>query len=150
MKNKCLICVFNTIIFLFFVAQLYAQDTLILKSGNRIPYTKLTEYTDAIEIKSSEGKAFLSFPQDSIYGISQPFKELSFFLKLIPDSDTTAHYEFVERLEVGKVSLYQYTRKNLDLYLEKDGKIEHVYNSIERKTLRDQKLSLFESFFFRR
>lgn len=103
-----------------------AQDTLVLKSGRRVPFLRMQAYEDVVRVKDYEQNKMVDFLPDSILGYSQATKEEDYFL--IFDPSDPEQYLFVERILVGPITLYSYDKSGLALFAEKDGDIFEVYS----------------------
>ncbi|WP_420580348.1 hypothetical protein [Reichenbachiella sp.] len=123
-----------------------AQDSLVLKTGKRIPYTRMSIYDDQVEIKHGSTKEFHIFPCDEVYGYSEGMKERTYFIKPNPEEDNWGHFLTLKRVLVGKISLFESTGNNQCLYAEKDGKFEKVFSVTESKSEKQKRLDILKSF----
>lgn len=123
-----------------------AQDSLVLKTGKRIPYTRISIYDDQVEIKHEETKDFHTFPCDEIYGYSEGMKERTYFIKPNPEEDHWGNFLTLKRVLVGKISLFESTGNNQSLYAEKEGRFAKVFSVIESKSEKQQRLDVLKSF----
>ncbi|MEO9965734.1 MAG: hypothetical protein ABJF11_08100 [Reichenbachiella sp.] len=123
----------------------YSQDSLVLKNGKRIAYTRLVMYDDQVEIKNEQTKEFETYPCELVYGYSEGMKERTYFLKSNPESEGSGYF-FLKRLKVGRVSLFENTGNDQSLYVEKDGRFEKALGLTEKKSKKVERLETFKSF----
>ncbi|WP_422361067.1 hypothetical protein [Reichenbachiella sp.] len=123
-----------------------AQDSLVLKTGQRIPYTRMSIYEDQVEIKHEETKEFHIFSCDDVYGYSEGMKERTYFIKSNPEEDNWGNFLTLKRVLVGKISLFESTGNNQSLYAEKDGRFEKIFSVTESKSQKQQRLDVLKSF----
>lgn len=124
----------------------FAQDSLVLKTGQRIPYARMTVYDGQVEIKHQVTKEYHQFPCEEVYGYSEGMKERTYFFKSNPESSDVNDYLVVKRLLVGKLSLFEGTGNNQSLYLEKDEIMNKVFDVTESKSARLNRLDVLKSF----
>ncbi len=124
---------------------LQAQDSLLLVNGRRIAYEKLEELGDSIEVMTLDQKV-LYFDPDSVKGYSEIVNERRFFCKPNPDTANFQTYVFVERLVSGKLSLYEKTRGQDAIYLEKGERFEKIFDPIESYQEKQDRIEVFTSF----
>jgi len=123
-----------------------AQDSLVLKTGQRIPYTRLSILDDRVEIKHEETKEFHEYPCAEVYGYSEGMKERTYFIKPNPEEDGRGNYLILKRALIGNLSLFEGTGNNQSLYMEKEGRIEKVFGVTESKNQRMERLEILKSF----
>ncbi|SMD34554.1 hypothetical protein SAMN04488029_2071 [Reichenbachiella faecimaris] len=140
---RALVLFFFLILFQNFV---FAQDSLVLKTGERIPYTRMAVLEDQVEIKHEVTKEFHAFPYDAVYGYSEGMKEKTYFFKQNPETEGGNDYLVVRRLCVGNLSLFEGTGNNQSLYMEKGERLEKVFEVTESKSEKLQRLEILKSF----
>ena len=123
-----------------------AQDSLVLKTGQRIPFTRMAMYDGLVEIKHEETKEFHTYPFEEVYGYSEGMKEKTYFFKPNPESEEDDDYLVVKRLLVGNLSLFEGTGNNQSLYVEKGGEIKKVFEVTESKYEKGQRFEILKSF----
>lgn len=147
------IILFLALFALSFVSQ--SQDSLILVTGKRIAYSKIDFEADHIKIKAIEEDEKLIFPPDSIMGFCSPINETNYYLKPYEESNNGWSYQFLERLEVGRINLFEksasegqpeFTYGAIFLYMEKDGRFECVFATNATGDKKDEKFEAFTSF----
>lgn len=139
-------------LFLLFILSLgintigVAQDSLVLKTGQRIPFTRLSIFDDIVEIKHEDTKEFHEFPCADVYGYSEGMKERTYFLKPNPEEDGRGNYLILKRALIGNISLFEGTGNNQALYVEKGDQFEKVFGVTEAKNQRMERLEKLKSF----
>ncbi|PIB36885.1 hypothetical protein BFP72_16485 [Reichenbachiella sp. 5M10] len=118
----------------------YAQDTLVLHSGRRVPFTRMSLYDDAVEVKDYEEQRWELYPPDSILGYSQALKEETYFL-IQPEE--VEGYVFAERHEVGELTLYVDDQSGYRMYVERAGQFACVYDGKDNQREHAVKLERF-------
>ena len=136
------------ILFIFICPALYAQNMLVLKDGKRIPYANIDFQKDTISIKTMETDENLSFYFESVIGYCSPIDEENYYIKKNLDWDGDLSYQFFERMEVGTIYLYRRKDTSPDtyLYMEKNGRLENVFNALESGKNKDAIFEVFKSF----
>lgn len=123
---------------MLFCLNCLAQDSLVLITGQRIAYTKIDLEPDRIRIKTHEGRERMSFNPDSVMGFCSPANELNYYLKPYEEAKNGLSYQFLERVEVGHITLYrktdtpgqpEYNYGNTLLYMEKEGEFKCVFDA---------------------
>ena len=124
-----------------------AQDSLVLKTGKRIPFTRMAMVDDIIEVKHEVTKEFHTFPCDEVYGYSEGMKERTYFIKPNPEEeDEQGQYLILKRLIIGKISVFEGTGNNQSLYFSKDKRFEKLFGVTESKSERMDRLQILKSF----
>lgn len=135
-----------TLIALIFLAagRLMAQDSLILKNNQHIPFVRLSMLGDEVEIKNGETRETEIYPCDSVYGYCEGMKERTYFLRKDPESE--GNYLFMNRLEVGSISLFENVGNDRGLYAAKGDRFERVFGLTDSKDIKLERLDLFKTF----
>jgi hypothetical protein len=132
----------------FFCSTLFAQNSLVIKNGKDIPYSKIEFLKDSIKVESLDTEEVFSFHFKSVIGYCSPTNEENYYVKRNVDLSSELSYQFFERMEVGP--LYLYRRKDIApemfLYMEKDGRIEKVYSVHASGQKKAEMLEVFKSF----
>lgn len=123
-----------------------AQDSLVLKTGQRIPYTRMSVFNGQVEIKHEETKEFHQYPCQEVYGYSEGMKERTYFFKPNPESTDENDYLVLQRLYVGKLSLFEGTGNDQSLYMEKGEILKKVFGVTESKYEKEERLETLKSF----
>lgn len=123
---------------------LFAQDSLVLKNNRRIPFARLSMLEGEIEIKNALTKEMEIYPCDSVYGYSEGMKERTYFLKKDPESEDD-HYLFMNRLQVGSISLFESVGSDRGLYASKGNRLEKVFGVTDSKAMREEQLATFKT-----
>jgi len=145
------------IIFIFLTIQFSgnSQDSLILKTGRRIAFSKINFLEDEIEISTYKDKDLLIFDPDSVFGTTYPYREINYFVLPNLGSLSGLKYQILERLEVGLLTLYikrngpgqpERTSGNFYLYLNKDNRIENIFISNVAGKRKKEFFDVFSSF----
>ncbi|MGL1886589.1 MAG: hypothetical protein OCD76_08755 [Reichenbachiella sp.] len=145
MINKYSFSIFLYATIFLLSTPIFSQDTLVLRSGRRVPFTKINEYSDLIQVKDYQQNKLIDFLPESIIGYSQALKDETYFLIFEPEGQNRGEYLFVERLEVGVITLYAKERGGFTLYAEKNNSLFEIYNIQSNKTIKGDNLSQFKS-----
>lgn len=138
--------VYILLVFLYIVQfGAVAQDSLVLKTGQRIPFTRLSVFDGQVEIKHEATKEYHLFPCEEVYGYSEGMKQRTYFFKPNPESDEQNEYLELKRLYVGSLSLFEGTGNNQSLYIEKGGVFKKVFGVTESKSEKAQRLKTLVS-----
>ncbi|RJE71453.1 hypothetical protein BGP76_04965 [Reichenbachiella sp. MSK19-1] len=118
------------------------QDTLVLKSGKRIPFTRMVTYEDVVQVKDYNIKEMIDVLPDSIIGYSQAKKDEDYFMIFPPE---TGSYLFVERLMTGSITLYLDQYGGYVLYAKKNDELFELYDAHDNKREREEKLKTLKT-----
>ncbi|MEP2023940.1 MAG: hypothetical protein ABJH98_15595 [Reichenbachiella sp.] len=123
-----------------------AQDSLVLKTGERIPFTRMSMLLDHVEIKHENTKEFHTYSFDEVYGYSEGMKERTYFFKQNPEAENENDYLVLKRLTVGNLSLFEGTGNNQSLYIEKEDRFEKVFQVTDSKAKKYERVEVLKSF----
>lgn len=123
-----------------------AQDSLVLKTGQRIPFSRMATLEDQVEIKHEQTEEFHTFSFKEVYGYSEGMKEKTYFFKPNPEPEDEEDFLMVQRLLVGNLSLFEGTGNNQSLYMQKEGRMGKVFGVTDSKYKQEKQFKILKSF----
>lgn len=146
-----------TILMVFLCLAAYAQDSLVLKTGERIGIKKVQYTPQEIVLKSLPDGEVHAYPWQEVLAKISSKHDNDFFIKPYPNSKSGLDYQMLERIESGPLNLYikksskgqiEKTLDNFHLYLEKGDRIEQVYVSNAGGKRKKDLFNKFKSFMY--
>jgi len=119
----------------------WSQDSLMLKTGEMIPFVKLYQYDDAIELKAPYSKERISYYPDDVFGYYDILNQQSYYLLLNPEKeDNQFKHVFLERTTAGAIDVYIDNQRDYKMYLNKNGKTHLIYRTLEPYSSRKERI----------
>lgn len=132
---KIALTTFLTFIPLAVSWSIYAQDSLMLKTGKMIPFVKLYQYEDSIELKMPYSKKWVSYASEDVFGYYDILNDQSYYLMANPEkNDYDLSHIFLERTTVGTINMYVDNSRDYKMYLSKNNKTYLIYQTLESQS----------------